>query len=637
MNDFQLLLQAVLDSSSIGQSDIAKVQKVLNKYHLNLTADLDKAQLLKTVKAIVPELEAELKKTTGIDIKISDSAILKSIQQIGKEAEITASKVNKIQLSLDNGHGVSQYHLRIQELINDFQKYGISATKAQEETKALQQILSGMNGLSGQELVNQADKFEQEFKSVKISIDAAKQTYDKFMQPVSGEKITSLILKIQDFLNKNTRITREARRELDGYINELKGGNISLEKWNSINGKLKETESSMRSINKLGKSIKDQFAQAKNSFVQWTSVSTAIMAIIYQLRKIPTEVRELDNAITDFTMATGANKTQISELINTYADLGDELSATVIDVTTSATEWLKQGKSIAETETLIKDAMILSKVGTLSSADSTKYLTSAMKGYNVTAEETLSIVDKLSAVDMASATDVGGLAEGMSEVANNANLAGVSMDKLLGYLATVGEVTQSSMSEVGTSFNAIFSRMGNIKLARLKDYQNNGEDLSDVETVLRGEGINLRDEINSFRDFDEVLDEVAGRWNSFSEVSQRAIAKAFAGTNHMEDFLVLMNNYNTALDYTEISLNSSGQAMEKFEAYEDSVAGHTERLKNAFIQLSNNILGSDTLKSIIDSGTTIVSFLDKTIDKLGAIPILLSVIGNELRKNLGLD
>lgn len=53
----------------------------------------------------------------------------------------------------------------------------------------------------------------------------------------------------------------------------------------------------------------------------------------------------------------------------------------------------------------------------------------------------------------------------------------VSMDKLLSYLAVVGETTQEGMSSVGIGFNAIFSRMGNIKLARLKDYQNNGEDL----------------------------------------------------------------------------------------------------------------------------------------------------------------
>lgn len=105
----------------------------------------------------------------------------------------------------------------------------------------------------------------------------------------------------------------------------------------------------------------------------------------------------------------------------------------------------------------------------------------------------------------------------------------VSMDRLLSYLAVIGETTQEGMSSVGNSLNAIFARMGNIKLARLKDYQNSGEDLSNVETVLSGEGINLRDEIGEFRNFGEVLDEVAANWENYSTVSQRAIAQAFAG------------------------------------------------------------------------------------------------------------
>ena len=46
-----------------------------------------------------------------------------------------------------------------------------------------------------------------------------------------------------------------------------------------------------------------------------------------------------------------------------------------------------------------------------------------------------------------------------------------------------------------------------------------------------------------------MLDEVAGKWTSYSDVSQRAIAKAMAGTNHMEQFLVLMGNYKKAQEY----------------------------------------------------------------------------------------
>ena len=67
-----------------------------------------------------------------------------------------------------------------------------------------------------------------------------------------------------------------------------------------------------------------------------------------------------------------------------------------------------------------------------------------------------------------------------------------------------------------------------IKSGRMEDVET-GEDLSDVETVLSGLGIKLRDTNSEFRNFGDVLDEVAGKWDSFSSVQQRAIATAFAG------------------------------------------------------------------------------------------------------------
>ena len=84
-----------------------------------------------------------------------------------------------------------------------------------------------------------------------------------------------------------------------------------------------------------------------------------------------------------------------------------------------------------------------------------------MKGYGIESEQVLDgIVSKLSEVDMVSATSAGGLAEAMSRTANSAKIAGVSIDKLISYLAVVGEVTQKEMSSIGESFKTIFFKNG---------------------------------------------------------------------------------------------------------------------------------------------------------------------------------
>lgn len=518
------------------------------------------------------------------------------------------------------------YESKVDSLIGKTQQWVDANGNARISTDALQTAMNnlntayanitatGGNTVANQQALIQAEKaLDVEVKKVQSSVTSMNATMAK------STAVDSLRQKVQQFYDINTKSHRTYGAQLQNIMAQLASGSeVPITKLRQLSQEFINVQNSARVAGKLGLSFFDTLKQGMKSFSYWTSSTFLVMKTIQEIRQVITNVKELDNVMMDLTMATGYNKNQVEELMDTYFKLGEELSATATDVAASADTWLRQGKSIAETNELIKDSMILSKISGLSAEESTKYLTSAMKGYKVATEDVLGVVDKLSAVDMASATDVGGLAEGMSEVAASADLAGVSMDKLLGYLAIVGETTQSGMSEVGTSFNAIFARMGNIKLSRLKDYQNNGEDLSNVETVLRGEGIVLRDSVNEFRNFGEILDEVAGRWTSFSEVSQRAIASAFAGTHHMNEFIILMENYGKAVEYSEISMESSGQAMEKFAAYEDTITAHTEKFKNSYQEMAKELLDSSVVKAFVDLGTGATKLV-KELGLLGSV------------------
>ena len=371
-------------------------------------------------------------------------------------------------------------------------------------------------------------KIEKSMKDISSSVSKVKTAFDKLEAPV-GDLGQRAAQKTTTWMNSNTRALKVYGDELTEII-ELQKKAMTMGELDVENNKFNALTSSARANGLVGKgwkdSLKSTFGLVTEMFGSFSLVNRADDIV----RDMVGTIREVDDALTDLKMATNVSDSQAESLMETYSKMGRELKATGVDVSTAATDFMKQGETIANAQKLAHDSIVLSKVGDLSAEESTKYLTSAMKGYKVEAQDALSIVDKLSAVDMASATDVGGLAEGMSKVASAADLAGISMDRLLGYLAVVGETTQADMSSVGTAFNSIFARMGNIKLSRLKSYQNEqGEDLSDVETVLRGEGVNLRDESQQFRNFGEVLDEVAGNWDNYSSVSQRAIAKAFAG------------------------------------------------------------------------------------------------------------
>ena len=340
---------------------------------------------------------------------------------------------------------------------------------------------------------------------------------------------------------------------------------------------------------------------------------------------------ELDQQLTELRMVTGQNCEDASRLVDSYNALAKELGATTSQVVDAADEWLRQGKSIAEVEQLIAQSMVLSKVGKMDSADATKNLTSAMKGYGLAVDEVSGIVDKLTAIDLKAAVSSADLAVAMSRTANSANIAGVSMDRLLGYLATIQEVTQKSAETVGESVKSMFARINNIKLGKFID--DNGESLNDTEKILKEFGIALRDTEGEFRAVSDVLDELYGKWDRFTSVEKSAIAVAAAGTRQRENFLVLMENYGKALEYAEVATNSEGTAMKKFAAYQESVEAHFNSLIASAEALSKQTFPPELLNGFIDAGAAVLDFLEAT----NLLTIALSTLGAALTmKGLGI-
>lgn len=366
----------------------------------------------------------------------------------------------------------------------------------------------------------------------------------------------------------------------------------------------------MDRVNRAGREGQDVFSALGSTFRDAFSAYTmanllerGVDMISDAGREAIQVVKDLNDACTDLMMATGESRSAVKEMINGYRDLGNDLGSLTLDVASAADEWLRQGKSIEETTTLIKDSVILSKVGQLDTSQASEFLTSSANGYKVAVDDVEGIIDKLSSVDLAAAYDAGQLAEAMSKTATSADLAGVSMDRLIAMIATVGETTQKSASTVGNSFQTIFSRMRDIKAGNLSSIGEDGtiEDLSQVETTLEALGIKLRSSDGEFRNFQTVLDEVATSWNNWSSVQQAAVSKAFAGTRQQENFLVMMENYDKVLKYTEISENSLGMAQQKFqEAYLSSLEAKTNQLKNSLEELAADTITDEMYAGFLD-------------------------------------
>lgn len=414
---------------------------------------------------------------------------------------------------------------------------------------------------------------------------------------------------ISTFLKDNTKLSDDLVQRLLAVQKAIKVADAT--KMPLLKQEFKTLKSEAQSLGMVGKTSIQKFISDLGNFTTFLGAGTLIMSGVNSIKKLVSTVVELDESLTNLQIATGDTREETAKLLDTYIELGQQLGATGTDVAAAADVWLRQGQTIADTNTLITDSMILSKLGQIESADSTKYLTSAMQAYKTEAEDVIDIVDKLTAVDLVAAVSSGGLAEAMSRTSASAQLAGVSMDKLLGYIATVGEVTQKEMTSIGESFKTIFARMGNVKLGKMVDEEGNDitTEISDVETILNKVDIKLRSSATEFNNFGDILDQVGANWENFTEVEQSALATTFAGVRQRENFIVLMQQYDKALEYTTASEESAGTATAKFASWQESLAAKTDKLTASWQELALETLDSDFLGWFIELADSFLNIM----------------------------
>lgn len=555
------------------------------------------------------KLQGKGKAQAGL-MQVGDIQVIKTAVQAHEELN---QKVSEIQRLMDNGTGTSKYQNHIQSLTNDFKKYGTSTEQAIEQTKSLQQILDSMKGLSGQELVNMANKFEQEFKSVKISLEVAKSSYDRFMQPVSKEKASSLINRINEFLTKNTKITKEARSQLEGYTQEINKG-VNLNRWNDINSKFKETQNSMRGLNRLGASLKDQMTQAAQSFTQWLSVSSAVMLVLNQLRKMPQEVYAIDTAMTELAKVSDTTTKRLSQSLEKSVETAKKYASTVDDVVSATADWSRLGYNIEDAERLAKIATIYKNVGDgIDISTANESLVSTLQGFKINAEEALHIIDAFNEVANTEAIDSAGIGEALKRSASSMYAAGNTLEETIGLVTAANAVVQDPES-IGTAYKTISMRIRGAKTEMEElGLETDGmveSTASLQEEILALSGVDIMKDKNTFKSTYQILDELSMKWANLTDIQQASITELIAGKRQGNIVSALMSNFDTARRATETAINSEGSALKEQATYLSSLEAKIQQFEAAFQSLSNTVVDSDLLKSIVDFGTNSVSSLE---------------------------
>lgn len=359
------------------------------------------------------------------------------------------------------------------------------------------------------------------------------------------------------------------------------------------------------STDKSTKKLDEQKSSLGKVVKQFSIYAVALRAVRVALREASQTITQLDKSLTEQAMVTGMTRKQSYALLSTYQDLARQLGTTTKEVAESASEYMKQGKSINDTLVLTRAAISSAKVAGISAADSINYLTTALNGFKLNADDAMKVSDRFASVAASSATGYDELAIALSKVASQANLAGMSIDYTTALLATGLETTREAPETMGTALKTIIARMREIKDygATLSD----SVDISNVETQLDYVNIKLRDSSGELRSTQDVLDELGKKWNDLNKNQQAAIAKALAGTRQQSRLIAMMDNYDRVIELQQISMESAGATAAQMDKYLKGMEAATNNVRVAWEKIVTAVADSDVLIGLVNGAANILN------------------------------
>ena len=570
----------------------------------------------------------------------------------------------KVKVGVEFNAIMTKVNSALDSLQDRLKKLG-SLTGAKDVTsglsEGLQKIVNGFNELKDftitpknlNEYIGKLQVLEEELKAVGLSSKDINQSLFNDKNNSAAENIQKAndeIKKLEsniEALNKKKAensatnpFTEKDAQDLKNYEQELQKAQKSLSGYTAYQTRLKHaaeslgvTEEQLTEILRLLAQAHKEAADASEKQREGqqeldstkladtirTQVNQYIgLAAIYRYTKkyiqdLVQTYKEFDQSLVAIAAVTGQTRDQMWANIGVYNKMAQSLGTTTQEVINASKLYYQQGLTTTSVLKLTEETVKLATIAELDSADATEYLTTAMNGFKLSAEESTRVTDVWANLAAKTASDVDELAVAISKVASLAENAGMEIETASAFLNQMIETTREAPENLGTALKTIIARFQELKTS--EEGLSDGVDANKVERALKSAGVALRDASGQFRDFDDVILELSSKWDGLDRNTQRYIATIAAGSRQQSRFIALVSDYEGLLRNVNYAYDSLGSADAQMAIFQEGLAASTNRLKAAWEGLYTSWSESATVISkVIDGMANFVS----TLADLGA-------------------
>lgn len=583
--------QAVENAKKSTTNAYAKAQTEQKKLKSQITA-AQSAINDKTVKRDVALLDLKAEKQKLEEAKriaeeykktVSEEVYNKSSQKVNVDAtekRVTTlqNRVTDINTTIDNlKKAIADYEKQIAKF-ESTKKRSISATPAvQNAWNEIINLLKG-SGVSG---VDKIDKF---------NLDAVNSAL-KGLETSQGERVKKLLADIQ----------KEAKGAAGG-VDQLNNSGKNLK------GAVTTTEQFNRELDMM-----------QNRIQYFFGLNNSIQLLKRGLREAYNTVKELDSAMTETAVVTDFTVSDMWDQLPLYTKTANELGATTLGAYQTMTLFYQQGLKTNEAFQLGTETMKMARIANMEYATATDMMTAALRGFNMTLNETSAkrVNDVYSELAAITAADTEEIATAMTKTASIANSANMEFETTAAFLSQIIETTREAPETAGTALKTIIARFTEVKQLYSKG-QLTGEDsegeainINKIDTALQSVGLSLKGFLRGEEGLDDILLQLASKWDTLDIATQRYIATMAAGSRQQSRFLAMMSDYDRTLELVEAANNSAGASDKQFEKTLDSLESKLNKLSNAWDQFTMGLADNKLIKGAVDALTGLLDIINK--------------------------
>lgn len=640
--NFANAINSSMGNIKLGNSikDIESLKTTLKSFKFdsasidNFTKDLEEMNLAVT------------KITTRMSGKDRLSVKVDGIDQLGRTVSIVKELSGQMQTASQT---ISQSTKKmfsdvdLSKLKADLASLDVGFTKLKGSTNNYTSELSKLKSdLAGLQNIGSLDKQQAEFERIRQEVSKLsakyKEAYAENQALVSSQQLMSkktiLGNQIQVWMNNNTKAAKIYRVELEQIQKSLANvGNASQLK--AVSSAFNELKVSAMAAGNTGKTILNTLIGNITKLSPLFGMGMIITTSVRVVRSMIDSVVDLDTALVDLQKTTTMTNSELESFYLSANDVAKQMGVSTEEIISQAAAWSRLGYSSAEAAESM--AKLSSQFASISPGmdinTATDGLVSIMKAYDIDVDNVLDgIMSKINIIGNTAATSNADIVNMLTRSSSAMAEANNTLEETIALETAAVEITQDADS-VGTAFKTISMRIRGYD-EETESYTNdvevlNGEIANLTKTASTPGGISLftDDTKTQFKSTYQLLEEISQIYDQLADKDQAKLLEVLAGKRQGQIVAATIKNFEAAKKAMDDMANSAGNAEKEMTIIQQSLGYKINALRETGVGIAQNLFQKDEMKTVVDTFTGILEFIDKITEKLGLFGTIVAGIG----------